>query len=181
MMRLQRDRAAFIAWWAEVGRLKRALALLVLLLMAAVVLFALAVMGPRLVREGRLLWFGTRADGAVLEAVFERSGTFKGGAPKYRLVLRYGFRTADGRPFTGTTVRNDIREPRGLETGDPMVVYYDPAFPGNSVADYNLRTDVYALALFLPFLTAIGLLVPAWFALGLLRSPNRRSGHLAGR
>lgn len=168
-MRFQRDRAAFIAWWAEVGRLKRVLALLVLLLMAVAALFALAVMGPRLAREGRLLWFGMRADGVTLEAVFERSGTFKGGAPKYRLALTYGFRTPDDRPFVGTTIRNDIRDPRALEAGDPLVVYYDPALPDNSVADYNLRSDVYALALFLPFLTVIGLILPAWFVLGLLQ------------
>ncbi len=165
--RLSHDRAAFAAWWREIGRGSRIATGFLLLLLPAGALFAIAVMGPRLVREGRLLWFGARADGVIRASHIDQVGAFKGGAPKYRLRLTYRFQTPDGRSFTGTTERNDVRDPPDFGAGAPMGVYYDPAHPENSVAEHNLRTDVYALVLFLPFLCVVCIGLPLWFAMAL--------------
>lgn len=128
-----------------------------LLLVAAACIAAIAVMGPRLVREGSLLWFGTRTEGTVRQIRLAEAGRFKGGAPKYRLTIDYRFVAADGTRHDGTTVRTDVRTPPELTAGDPIGVYYSPADPANSVAEHNLGIDLYALVLFLPFLGVVGI------------------------
>ena len=163
-MRLQLAQAEFEIWWAKLSRAKRAWALLVMLLLPAATLYAFAVMGPRLANEGSLLWFGAYAEGAVRRAIVEEAGKFKGGAPKYRLTVDYEFPTPSGRRHVGSTMRWDLRDPPDLKPGDAIGVYYRQATPDRSVADYNLRTDVYALALFLPFLAVFGLALPGWYA-----------------
>ena len=57
-----------------------------------------------------------------------------------------------------------MRTPPGLSAGDAIGVYYSPANPANSVAEHNLRVDVYALALFLPFLGLMGVGWPLFWA-----------------
>ncbi|MGE0767602.1 MAG: DUF3592 domain-containing protein [Hyphomicrobiaceae bacterium] len=173
-LRLNRDRAEFVAWWSQVGGLKRGVAVLVMTLMALAATGAIVVMGPRLAREGRLLWFGRHADGIIVGSSVEQVGAFKGGAPRYRLTLRYTFATPDGRRFAGTTLRTDVRDPPAFVRGDAIGVYYEAASPDNSVAEHNLRTDVYALALFLPFLVVMGFAAPAWFLYGALQRSREK-------
>lgn len=120
----------------------------------------IAVMGPRLLREGALLWLGTRTDGAVQRTKLEQVGQFRGGDPKYRLTINYRFAAADGAAFTGSTVRDDVREPPSFQPGDPVGVYYETANPANSVAEHNLRSDVYGLLFFLPFLAVMAVAGP---------------------
>lgn len=148
----------------KASRGKRGLTAAVLLLLATATMFAIAVMGPRLVREGALLWFGTETTGIVRNAAIQEVGKFKGGAPKYRLTLDYTF-AVDGTEIAGTSVRNDIRTPPSLAPGDPIGVFYEAGDPHNSVAEHNLRIDVYALLLFLPFLALIGFGLPLFFLL----------------
>jgi hypothetical protein len=154
----------FDAWASGTKRRYRILFGIVLLFMVASCVAAIAIMGPRLVREGALLWFGTRAEGTVQEVKLEQVGAFKGGAPQYRLTIDYRFSAADGRDYSGTTVRTDVRTPPDLTTGDQIGVYYNQTQPTNSVAEHNLRTDVYALLLFLPFLSMFGIAGPLFFA-----------------
>lgn len=135
-----------------------------MVLLVAACTFAIAVMGPRLVREGALLWFGTRAEGTVRQIGIEEDGKFKGGAPKYRLRIDYAFSDESGARIEGSTTRTDVRNPPDLGPGDPIGVYYAPSNPANSVAEHNLRIDVYALALFLPFLGAMGIMWPLLWA-----------------
>ncbi|MGD9805185.1 MAG: DUF3592 domain-containing protein [Hyphomicrobiaceae bacterium] len=169
------DDSMLAAWWADVGRVKRTAVLIVLGLLPLATVFALAVMGPRLVREGSLLWFGAHTVGTVREAKVEQSGSFKGGEPKYRLVLAYEFSTPDGRRHVGTGIRNDLRYLPNLPPGSPIGVFYDAANPARSVVEYNLRTDVYALVLFLPFLGVVSFGFPLWYALKLARVLRQRS------
>lgn len=135
-----------------------------LVLLAASCVAAYAIMGPRLVREGSLLWFGTYTEGTVRQMKVEDVGKFKGGGTKYRLTIDYHFVTADGSHHDGSTVRTDVRTPPDLSSGDPIGVYYSAANPANSVAEHNLRIDVYALLLFLPFLGVMGLGWPLFWA-----------------
>lgn len=164
-MRFQLAQAEFTAWWATLSRGKRMWALIAMLSLPAATIFAFAVMGPRLVNEGSLLWFGRFADGVVRQAVVEEVGKFKGGAPKYRLTVDYTFSTPDGRRHPGSTLRWDLRDPPDLKPGEAIGVYFDLKRPERSIADYNLRTDVYALALFLPFLAVFGLAFPGYYLL----------------
>ena len=115
-------------------------------------------------RKGSLLWFGTRAEGTVRQIALEEVGKFKDGAPKYRLVIDYRFVASDGVGYGGSTTRTDVRTPPDLSAGDAIGVYYSPAKPTNSVAEHNLRIDVYALALFLPFLGLMGIGWPLFWA-----------------
>ena len=131
-----------------------------LVFIAASCMAAIAIMAPRLVREGGLLWFGTRTEGTVQQIKLEDAGSFKGGAPKYRLTIDYRFSAADGSRHEGSTVRTDVRTPPDFTTGDQIGIYYDAANPMDSVAEHNLRTDVYALLLFLPFLGVVGIAGP---------------------
>jgi hypothetical protein len=135
-----------------------------LLFLAVACVAAIVIMGPRLAREGALLWFGTRTEGTVREIKLEEDGKFKGGAPKYRLMIDYRFVAADGSGYDGSTTRTDVRNPPELSAGDPIGVYYSRANPANSVAEHNLRTDVYALLLFLPFLGVVGIGWPLLWA-----------------
>lgn len=147
---------------------------LVMLLLAMCSIAATVFMGPRMVREGSLLWFGTRAEGTVRGMKIEEVGKFKGGAPKYRLTIDYSFVSADGSRYDGSTIRTDVRDPPDFKRGDPLGVYYAPSNPANSVAEHNLRTDVYALVLFLPFLGLMGTGYPllwAWRMHGWRRQP----------
>lgn len=159
----------FDRWADGLPRWKIALTSLLLLFVAVAAQAAVVVMGPRLVREGSLLWFGERAEGVVRSVEITDAGRFKGGDPKYRVFLGYEFSAADGRTYSGVTERNDIRYLPEMRSGDTVGVYFDVAEPSRSVAEYNLRTDVYALALFLPFLAAIGAFMPGWYALRLSR------------
>ena len=151
-------------WMDNASRGKRLLTAALMLLLPAATAFAIAVMGPRLVREGALLWFGTETTGIVRNAALDEVGKFKGGAPKYRLTLDYTF-AVDGAEISGTTVRNDIRTPPSFAPGDAIGVFYETADPRNSVAEHNLRIDVYALLLFLPFLAVIGFGLPLFYYL----------------
>ncbi len=137
---------------------------LAFLFVAAACTFAIAVMGPRLAREGKLLWFGTYTEGTVRQIKLEEDGKFKGGATRYRLTIDYRFATADGTRHDGTTIRTDVRDPPDFTAGDRIGVYYSPSNPANSVAEHNLRTDVYALVLFLPFLGIMGIGLPMLWA-----------------
>jgi hypothetical protein len=167
---MSRLRALFITQaqfdaWANATKARNVYALgVALLFVAAACIFAVAVMAPRLVREGSLLWFGTYAEGAVREIRLEKDGKFKGGATRYRLTIDYRFAAADGTRHDGATTRTDVRTPPELTTGDPIGIYYDPTNPANSVAEHNLRTDVYALVLFLPFIGVLGIGWPLFWA-----------------
>ena len=70
---------------------------------------------------------------------------------------------ADGVEHPGSTVRGDVREPPSFQPGDRVGIYYEARNPANSVAEHNLRTDVYALLLFLPFMAVLGIAGPLWF------------------
>lgn len=167
---MSRLRALFITQaqfeaWADATKPRNLYLLAVaLVLLAAACTAAIAIMGPRLAREGSLLWFGTRAEGTVRQVKLEEVGKFKGGAPKYRLTIDYRFIAADGAGHEGTTVRTDVRTPPELKPGDAIGVYYSSANPANSVAEHNLRIDVYALVLFLPFLGLVGIGWPLFWA-----------------
>lgn len=124
---------------------------------------AIAIMGPRLMREGALLWFGTKADGIVRSSDVVEVGKFKGGDPKYRLTISYDFVATDGFAHTGTTMRGDVRTPPDYKPGDPIGVYFDSRDPSNSVADHNLRSDVYGLLLFLPWVAIFGIAGPLFY------------------
>ena len=161
--------------WANAAKRWHLYALAPALLFVAVACIAAnVIMGPRLMREGTLLWFGTHTEGTVREIKIEQVGTFKGGAPKYRLTIDYGFAAADGFHRDGTTIRTDVRDPPDLKPGDPIGVYYSPANPANSVAEHNLRTDVYALVLFLPFLGVVGVGWPVFWSFRMWRWFRRR-------
>jgi hypothetical protein len=157
LSRMLIDQRQFDAWASGTKPRNTILLCVFLLVLAAICIAAIAIMGPRLAREGTLLWFGTRTDGTVQQIRLEKVGTFKGGAPKYLLTIGYRFRDVDGRQYTGLTVRTDVRTPPSLSQGDEFGVYYNPSEPTNSVAEYNLRVDVYALLLFLPFLGVVGI------------------------
>lgn len=147
--------------WASGTKPRNVTLLGVLLLLVATACFAaIAIMGPRLAREGTLLWFGTHADGKIANAEVVEAGKFKNGAQKYRLTLAYDFIASDGKNYTGSTQRSDLRTLPELKPGDAVGVYYNPSSPLNSVADYNLRTDVYALLLFLPWIAIFGIAAP---------------------
>jgi len=162
--------------WADVTR-PRFLALTgaALLVLAVTTCAAVAVMGPRLAREGSLLWFGARADGVVRQVKFEEVGKFKGGDPRYRLTIDYRFIAADGAEYPGTTLRGDVRTRPAFGPGDGIGVYYETGNPANSLAEHNLRTDVYALVLFLPFLAVIGIGGPLWYLRRLWSWRRRRA------
>lgn len=160
MRRFFLDQPSFDSWADRTKRPYHALILVLLLLMIACCTAAILIMGPRLQREGALLWFGTRIDGTVLDTKIDRVGSFKGGEPKYQVRLGYRFVTAEGQQHTGATLRGDVRTPPSFSPGDSVGVYYEAADPANSVADYNLKIDVYALLLFLPFLAVMGIAFP---------------------
>ena len=177
---MSRIRALFISQaqfdaWANAAKTWHRYALgVALLFVAAACIAAIAIMGPRLVREGSLLWFGTHTEGTVRQIKLEEAGTFKDGAPKYRLTIDYRFAAADGTRHDGTTIRTDVRDPPDLPPGAPIGVFYSAADPSNSVAEHNLRTDVYALALFLPFLGAMGIGWPLFLLFRLQRWRRQR-------
>lgn len=150
--------------WADATRSRTLFGIGALMLMMALASSAaITIMGPRLAREGALLWFGTRTDGVVQHVKIVEVGRFKGGDPKYELTIDYRFTASDGVEHPGSTVRGDVREPPSLQPGDRAGVYYDTRNPSNSVAEHNLRTDVYALLLFLPFMAVVGIAAPLWF------------------
>jgi len=153
----------FNAWAESVKPRTRALTAFFLMLVAVACSAAIIVMAPRLARESALLWFGKHAEGVIKSADVIEVGKFKGGDPKYRLRLAYEFPAEDGTAHAGLTQRDDIRTPPGLKPGDAIGVYYSAATPTNSVADYNLRTDVYALLLFLPWIALFGILGPLFY------------------
>ena len=167
---MSRLRAIFISQaqfdaWANATKPRNVTAAGVAVLFVALACIAAnIIMSPRLVREGTLLWFGTYTEGAVRQIKLEQAGNFKGGAPKYRLTIDYRFAAADGTSHDGTTIRTDVRDPPDFTSGTPIGVYYSPSNPANSVAEHNLRTDVYALALFLPFLAVVGIGWPLFWA-----------------
>jgi hypothetical protein len=177
---MSRLRALFITQaqfeaWANAAKRWHLYALAMALLFIAVACIAANVlMGPRLVREGTLLWFGTHTEGTVRQTTLDEAGKFKGGAPKYRLTIDYRFAAADGTHHDGTTIRTDVRYPPDLPPGAPIGVYYSPANPANSVAEHNLRTDVYALLLFLPFLAVVGIGWPVFWSFRMWRWHRRR-------
>ena len=141
---------------------------------------AMVIMGPRLVREGSLLWFGLYAEGTIQQMTVEEAGKFKGGAQRYRLTLDYSFTAANGVRHDGTTFRTDVRDPPDYKRGDPIGVYYSIENPANSVAEHNLRTDVYALALFLPFLAVLGIGWPIFWAVRFTRWRRGQRTSLTG-
>lgn len=164
MSRLFISQPQFDAWANAAKAWHRYAACIAVLFVALACITANVIMGPRLVREGSLLWFGTYAEGTVREIGLKEDGKFKDGATRYRLTIDYRFAAADGSRHDGTTIRTDVRDPPDFRPGDPIGVYYSPTNPANSVAEHNLRTDVYALVLFLPFLGVIGIGWPVfWF------------------
>ncbi|MCC7250240.1 DUF3592 domain-containing protein [Hyphomicrobium sp.] len=167
--------ASFDAWANGAKRRTLVLTGLLLLLLAAACTFAVAVMGPRLVREGRLLWFGSYTQGVVENAALRRVGSFKGGAPKYQLTIDYSFVAHTGVAYSGRTLRGDIRTPPDFHPGDATGVFYEAANPANSVAEHNLRTDVYGLLLFLPFLVAVGLGSTLWYVVRFWKWASNRA------
>jgi hypothetical protein len=166
--------AQFEAWANAAKAWHRYAAGVAFLFVALACIAANVIMGPRLVREGSLLWFGTYAEGTVRQMGLKEDGTFKGGARKYRLTIDYRFAAADGSRHDGTTIRTDVRDPPDFKPGDPIGVFYSPANPANSVAEHNLRTDVYALALFLPFLGVVGIGWPVFWSFRMWRWHRRR-------
>lgn len=162
--------------WADAAKTRHIVMLLsVVLLLAAAASLATFVMGPRLVREGNLLWFGTYTDGVIEQSTVKQVGTFKGGDPKYELTLDYTFTAADGETYRGTTLRGDVSSPPNFQPGDPAGIFYEAADPSNSVAEHRLRTDVYALLMFLPFLLVIGFGSAMFFLVRVLRWRARRA------
>lgn len=163
----------FDAWANATKRRYLVLLAVAVLLLGAAGAIAAAVMGPRLVREGSLLWFGTHTTGVIDSSSVERIGSFKDGAPKYQLTIDYSF-VIDGATYSGRTLRGDVRTPPEFEPGDQTGLFYEATNPANSVAEHNLRTDVYALALFLPFLVVIGFGSTLLFAVRFWRWVTRR-------
>jgi hypothetical protein len=161
--------SSFDAWASRARRRDLVLAGLAVLLLGAACTAAVAVMGPRLVREGRLLWFGAYTQGVVESSTLRQVDTFKDGAPKYDLTIDYRFVAGTGATYRGSTHRGDIRTPPDFEPGDAIGVFYEAANPANSVAEHNLRTDVYALLLFLPFLIGVGVGLALWYFVRLWR------------
>ena len=159
------SQAQFDAWANAAKAWHRYAAGVAFLFVMAACITAIVIMGPRLVREGSLLCFGTYAEGTVRQIGLKEDGKFKGGAQKYRLTIDYRFAAADGTRHDGTTVRTDVRDPPDFKPGDPIGVFYEAGDPHNSVAEHNLRIDVYALLLFLPFLALIGFGLPLFFLL----------------
>ena len=157
------SQGVFDAWAEGVKPRHLVIAVVVMLLLLGTCLFALAVMGPRLVREGSLLWFGTYTEGELVRSTATEAGAFKDGAPRYMLKIDYKFKTAGGQSIAGSTTRTDVRTVPEWSPGDPVGVFYDAGDPANSVAEHNLRIDVYALALFLPFISLIGIFGPIWY------------------
>jgi hypothetical protein len=152
--------------WANTAKTRTLVAISVLMLMVALACSAaVVIMSPRLVREGPLLWFGAKTDGVVQNVKLVEVGKFKHGDPKYQLTIDYRFSASDGIERPGTTVRSDVRTPPSFQPGDRVGVYYQVGNPANSVAEHNLRTDVYALLLFLPFMAVVGIAGPLWFLL----------------
>jgi hypothetical protein len=175
------SQTSFNAWaYGATPRARFAITAL-MLLMVALCSAAVLIMGPRLVREGTLLWFGTWTEGVVQQVSLAKVGTFRSGDPKYQLTIDYRFAASDGIAYTGTTVRGDVGTPPSFDAGDRIGVYYESGNPSNSVAEHNLRPDVYGLLFFLPFLGVIGIAAPAlylrcWWIWRRQRS-SPRSGH----
>ncbi len=162
--RLLITQAQFDAW-ANATKPRNLYALAIaLLLLTVCCTAAIALMGPRLVREGALLWFGTHTEGTVRQIKLEEVGKFKDGEPKYRLTIDYRFVAMNGSSYEGSTTRSDVRTPPDLTAGDPLGIYYSAANPASSVAEHNLRIDVYALVLLLPFLGVMGIGWPLMWA-----------------
>jgi hypothetical protein len=156
--------------WADAAKTRHIVMLLsAVLLLAAAASFASISMGPRLVREGQLLWFGSYTDGVIEQSTVKQVGTFKDGAPKYELTIDYTFTAPDGETYRGTTFRSDVRWPPDLKAGNPAGIFYEAANPSNSVAEHRLRTDVYALLMFLPFLLVTGFGSALFFLLRVAR------------
>lgn len=128
------------------------------LLLALLVL--VVVMGPRLLREGRLLWSGVSDEAIVLTSDFRFQSTGRGGRQLYQLDVTYEFMGPDGRHHQGKAHRGDLQTEVDWKPGDRIRIHYDLRHPENSTIDHNLVIDVVALALFLPFL----LLVPGAMA-----------------
>ena len=120
---------------------------------------AVGLLAPKLLHDGHLLWFGVETKAVVRTATLTEQGRSKTGTPRYRLVATYEFRDASGTRREGTASRNDLSTPVHWQPGETIMIHYDPAQPTRSTLDHNLRIDVYALLLFLPFL----LLVPGGF------------------
>lgn len=161
--------------WADSTKSRSLVALgAAMLLIAVACTAAIAIMGPRLVREGSLLCFGTRTEGTVRQTKLEEAGKFKGGAPKYRLTIDYRFVASDGVTREGSTTRTDVRTAPDLTAGAPIGVYYSPSNPAKSVAEHNLAIDVYALVLFLPFLGLMGIGWPMFWAYRFARWRRQR-------
>lgn len=155
--------SSFDAWANNTKARNVSLLGLLLIFVAVACSAAIVILGPRLAREGTLLWFGTRADGVLKSADVLEVGKFKGGDPKYRLTMKYDFTAADGARYDGVTQRGDVRTPPDLKPGDTIGVYYDRANPQNSVAEHNLRSDVYGILLFLPWIAIFGIAGPLFY------------------
>jgi hypothetical protein len=147
----------FDAWAERTGRGKMAWLIVAMVLLMVATVAALAVMGPRLMREAPLLWYGIEAEATIDRVRVEAAGSFKDGAKKHRVTIDYTFVGPHGVSFSGQTERGDVRFLPEFETGQRLLIRYQPDNPKNSVADYNLAIDIYALLLFLPFLAVIGL------------------------
>jgi hypothetical protein len=133
----------------------------------------------RATRRRTHLWFGAYTQGTVESSTVRRVGSFKGGAPKYELTIDYIFVAGTGVTYRGSTHRGDIRTPPDLNPDDAAGVFYDAANPANSVAEHNLRTDVYALLFFLPFLVVVGLGSALWYLVRFWKWVSKRTTHPA--
>lgn len=118
----------------------------------ALLLVASALLSPRLIREGPLLWFGAEADARVIEWRLVEQSRTKSGEPRYRLDVSFEFATPNGARHTGKSTRTDIAVPVYVSPGQTIRIFYDPRDPSRSTIEHNLRVDVYALLLFLPFI-----------------------------
>ena len=145
----------FDRWTA--GRSRRAMAVtdVLLSLVLAVLLAGVSALLPRLLHEGRLLLTGIETLATVRAAELTEQSRTRGGTQLYRLVVTYEFTGTDARRHQGSSYRNDISAPVRIEAGQPIAIFYDPANPEVSTIDHNLRTDVVALALFLPFIALV--------------------------
>jgi len=146
---------AFNADAARRSRWTTHIAGILVLIVLAGVLLAAGLFGYKLAQEAPLLWFGTPANGIVEEARLSSLPRSKSGYGRYRLDVRYRFVAADGQSYAGTAQRSDLTEPIRLEHGQRIAIRYSARDPSHSTIEQNLKSDVVAMLIFLPFLIIV--------------------------
>lgn len=133
--------------------------MLTLILGAAIL--GMLLLAPPVVREAKLLWFGERAEGWVTSVDVQLRGSTKSGSPIYRVDLGYEFETTLGARHAGKTSRTVNAVKPEFDIGAAVTIYYDAGDPRRSVAEYQLRSDVYGAFFLLGLIALSGIALPA--------------------